>query len=57
MITIYLLYFLAVFLFILVGLADLTGHFGAAQKIANINFFVLLFTFLLRLLKKDKNEK
>lgn len=52
MIVIKILFLFSVLLFILIGLADLTNHFGAAEKIANINFLLLIVIFLFR-----KNEK
>lgn len=59
MIAIKTLFLFSVLLFILIGLADLTNHFGVAEKIANLNFALLIVILLLKFnsMIREKNEK
>ncbi len=53
----YLLFILIVILFSLTGISDLTGHFGLAQNLSNITFFLLITTLVLKIIDAKKNDK
>lgn len=53
----YALFSLVVMLFCLIALADLTAHFGVAQKLSSGVFFLLVVIFIIRVLRLKKDEK